>query len=103
LRDDPDEFDARARSAYAACARRRCGVGEARRAVSQVDHAEASRPTRTPDRPATPRQLRALGALARSRGAKPDDLLAGHGLDAGTVSAAEASRLITDLRGAMAG
>jgi hypothetical protein len=108
LRDDPEEFDRRARSAYAACARAvdaelaRLAAPPARPAVHEGPD-DAERTGRTPGRPATPRQLRALGAIARSRGVGPDDLLAGHGLDAGTVSAAEASRLITDLRGAMAG
>jgi hypothetical protein len=102
LHDDPEEFDRRARSAYVACARAvdaelaRLAAPSARPAVHE-DHPDADRPGRTP------RQLRALGAIARSRGVEPDDLLAGHGLDAGTVSAADASRLITELRGAMAG
>ena len=53
--------------------------------------------------PTTPRQLRALGAIARSRGVDADELLAEHGLDAGNVSSAKPSRLISGLRVATAG
>jgi hypothetical protein len=108
LRDDPEEFDRRVRSAYAACARAvdaelaRPAAPPARPA-SHEGHADAGPAGRAPGRPATPRRLRALGALARSRGVGPDELLAGRGLDAGTVSAAEASRLISGLRAAAAG
>ena len=44
-----------------------------------------------------------MGANARSRGVLPDELLAEHGLDAGCVSSAVASRLISCLRAAVAG
>ena len=109
LRDDPEEFERRARSAHAACAR----------AVdAELARLAAPAPTTTDDddherampgapgpapRPATPRQLRALGAIARGRGIDVQDLLAENGLDTGAVTAAEASRLISGLRAAAAG
>ena len=108
LREDPEEFERRARSAFAACARAvdaelaRLAAPPAPAAKDGDDH-HTDRAPCPPPRPATPRQLRALGAIARARGVDPDDLLAGSGLDAGTVTAAEASRLISGLRAAAAG
>ncbi len=108
LRDDPEEFERRARSAYAACARAvdaelaRLAAPTAP-ALARADHTETTDFRSLPPRPATPRQRRALEAIARSRGEAPDDLLAGHGLDAGALSASEASRLISGLRAAAAG
>ena len=107
LREAPEEFEARARSAYAACARavdaelaRFAAPPPGVRGDGRPDTIRA--PARSP-RPTTPRQRRALEAIARSRGEGLDDLLAGHGLDAGTLSASEASRLISGLRAAAAG
>ena len=105
LRDAPEEFERRARSAYAACARAvdaelaRLAVPTAP-AIAFAGHAETTDARGRPPRPATPRQRRALEAIARSRGVEPGDLLVGHGLDAGTLSASEASRLISGLRAA---
>ena len=107
LREAPEEFEARARSAYAACAR--AVDAELARltapppGVLRDGRPDAIRTPARPPRPATPRQRRALEAIARSRGLEPGDLLAGHGLDAGTLSASEASRLISGLRAAAAG
>jgi hypothetical protein len=105
LRDDPREFERRARQAHAACARavdaelaRLAGPP----AVTRDDH-DTGRAPAPPARPATTRQLRALAAIARARGVGPDELLASGGLDAGTVTAAEASRLISGHRAAAAG
>jgi hypothetical protein len=108
LRDAPEEFDARVRSAYAACARAvdaelaRLTVAPAPN-ITRDDHPDRDNARHPPARPATPRQLRALGAIARSRGVAPDELLAEHGLDPGGLSSAGASRLITGLRAAAAG
>ncbi len=71
------------RSAYAACARA-VDAGLSRLVAPTAP--EANRAPGPPVRPATPRQLRALGAIARSRGIEADELLAEQGLDAGTVS-----------------
>ncbi len=107
LRDAPEEFDARVRSAYAACARAVDAelsrlVAPPAPTIARADHDEPDRTPGSPVRPATERQLRALGAIARSRGVPPDDLLAEHGLDVGSVSSGEASRLISGLRAAAA-
>jgi hypothetical protein len=108
LRNDPEEFDRRARQAHAACARAvdaeldRLAAPPAPAATNGHDH-RTDRTPGPPPRPATPRQLRALGALARDGGVDPDELLASGGLDADTVSAADASRLISGLRSAAAG
>ena len=108
LREAPEEFEARARSAYAACAR--AVDAELARlaaptgpALACAGHTETTDARGWPPRPATTRQLRALEAIARSRGEGLDDLLAGLGLDAGGLSAAEASRTISGLRAAAAG
>ena len=105
LREAPEEFEARARSAYAACAR--AVDAELARltappalALAHTDHAETTDIPGPPPRPATPRQLRAWSAIARSRGLEPDELLAGRGLRPEALSAAEASRLISGLRAA---
>jgi hypothetical protein len=96
------------RSAYAACARAvdaelsRLAAPPAAR-ITNAGHLDRGSPRRPGVRPATPRQLRALGVIARSRGIARDDLLAEHGLDVGCVSSAEASRLISGLRAAVAG
>jgi hypothetical protein len=108
LRDDPEEFDRRARSAYAACARAVNAeldrlLAPPDQAAGHDDHPDIERSSIPRARPATPRQLRALGAIARSRGVDPGDLLAEYGLDAGSLSAADASRLISGLRAAAAG
>ena len=108
LRDDPEEFDRRASSAYAACARAVAAelarlAEPAAPAVTDDAH-PATRTARGPmPRPAPPRQLRALAAIARARGESLDDLLAGLGLDAEGLSAAEASRRISGSRAAAAG
>ncbi len=108
LRDAPDDFHARVQSVYAACARA-VDAGLSRFAapptptITRAGHAEANRAPGPPVRPATPRQLRALGAIARSRGIEADELLEEHGLDSGSVSSAAASRLISGLRAAAAG
>ena len=108
LRDDPEGFEARARAAYAACARAvdaeldRLAAPSAPNVIHD-DRPDASEIRGPASRPATPRQLRALAAIARSRGIEPDDLLAGHGVGIAGLSAAEASRLISGLRAAAAG
>jgi hypothetical protein len=108
LRHDPGEFERRARSAHAACARAvdaelaRLAAPPAP-AITLGDDRVAGPTPCPPSRPATPRQLRALGAIARARGVDPDELLAASGLDAGAVTAAAASRLISGLRAAAAG
>ena len=89
LREDPEEFERRARSAYAACAAPSTPSwpGSPRRRprpITNGDDHTIGRVPGPPPRPATPRQLRALGAIARARGVDPDDLLAAGGLDAGT-------------------
>ena len=108
LRDDPEEFDRRAHSAHAACTRAVDAelarlAATAAPTIIRDDRAGTGPIPGTPARPATPRQLRALGVIARARGVDPDELLAGHGLDAGTISATDASRLISGLRAAAAG
>ena len=108
LRDAPEEFDTRVRSAYAACARAVDAelarlAGPTALAIARAKDPEGERAQGPPARPATPRQLRALGAIARSRGIRPAELLAEHALDAGSVSSAEASRLISSLGASVAG
>jgi hypothetical protein len=107
LRDDPAEFDRRARPAYAACARA-VDAELARLAAPGPDADQVDRPDGRArgllPRPATPRQLRALAAIARARGETLDDLLAeGGSAGPAALSAAEASRLIAGLRAAAAG
>jgi hypothetical protein len=108
LREDPEEFERRARSAFAACARAvdaelaRLAAPPAP-AITHGDDHTIGRVPGPSSRPATPRQLRALGSMARARGVDTDDLLAASGLDSGTITAAEASRLISGLRAAAAG
>ena len=76
LRDDPEEFERRARSACAACARAvdaelaRLAAPPAP-AVTRGDDPHADRTPCPPPRPATPRQLRALGAIARRGASSP--------------------------------
>ena len=106
LRDDPEEFEARARSAYAACAR--AVDAELARLAAPGPDADHDEPPcgsarGLAPRPATPRQLRALAAIARSRGASVDETLADHGLDTQGLSASDASRLISGLRASAAG
>src|SRR4051812_7182852 len=84
IRKDPEEFERRARSAFAACARAvdaelaRLAAPPAPTIKDVDDHQIERTPCPTP-RPATPRQLRALGAIARARGVDPDELLAAGG------------------------
>ncbi len=112
--DAPDEFHARG------CNRRMPPVprpstpswpGSPHAPTPTITHAPvtAQQANRGPGAAGAPRRRllrglpRRLGTIARSRGIEADQLLAERGLDAGSVSSAEASRLISGLRAAAAG